>query len=34
VVLAFRSSFPRLPALEVIRDAITACALHGTSPAK
>lgn len=34
VVLASRSSFPRAAALGVIRDAIAACALQGTTPAK
>jgi len=34
VVLASRSSFPRIPALDVISDAIAACALNGTAPVK
>ena len=34
VVLASRSSFPRIPALDVISDAIAACALSGTAPVK
>jgi len=34
VVLASRSSFPRAPALDVIRDAIAACALNGTTVIK
>ena len=34
VVLASRSSFPRTPALDVISDAIAACALNGTAPVK
>jgi LysR family hydrogen peroxide-inducible transcriptional activator len=33
VVLASRSSFPRRAALDVIRDAVIACNLHGTTPA-
>jgi len=32
VVLASRSSFPRLAALEVVRAAVTACGLPGTTP--
>ena len=34
VVLASRSSFPRIPALDVISDAIAACALNGTATVK
>ncbi len=34
VVLASRSSFPRAAALDMIRAAIAACALHDTRPAK
>ena len=34
VVLASRTSFPRIPALDVISDAIAACALSGTAPVK
>lgn len=34
VVLASRSSFPRAAALDVIRDAIAACALNGTAVVK
>ncbi len=34
VVLASRSSFPRAAALNVIRDAVAACALNGTTPVK
>ncbi len=34
VVLASRSSFPRNAALDIIRDAVAACDLHGATPIK
>jgi LysR family hydrogen peroxide-inducible transcriptional activator len=34
VVLASRSTFPRAPALAVIREAVAACPLNGTARAK
>ncbi len=34
VVLASRSSFPRAAALHTVHDAVMACRLHGTTPAK
>jgi LysR family hydrogen peroxide-inducible transcriptional activator len=34
VVLASRSSFPRTAALDIVRVAVAACALSGTTPVK